>query len=110
MPDGLAIGDRGVVAAEARKKRRHESNRRIFGVGESMKKVLAGCLIVLVIASIGFAAAGYYAYRAMKPVIDNASSYMDKAREVSRLGEDINNKTPFEPPANGELTQTQVER
>ena len=75
-----------------------------------MKKLLAGCLIVLVIAAVGFAAAGFYAYRAMRPVIDNASNYMDKAREVARLGEDIKIKTPFEPPANGELTQQQVER
>jgi len=75
-----------------------------------MKKILAGCLIVLLIACIGLAAAGYYAYRAMKPVIDNASNYMDKAREVARLGDEIKIKTPFEPPKNGELTQQQVER
>jgi hypothetical protein len=75
-----------------------------------MKKILAGCLIVLVIAAIGFAAAGFYAYRAMRPMIDNAASYMDKAREVAKLGEEIKIKTPFEPPANGELTQQQVER
>jgi hypothetical protein len=75
-----------------------------------MKKLLVGCLIVLLIACVGFAVAGYYAYRAMKPVIDNAASYMDKAREVTRLGEDINNKQPFDAPDNGELTQAQVER
>lgn len=75
-----------------------------------MKKILAGCLIVLVIAIIGFSVATYYAYRAMKPVIDNASNYMDKAREVTRLGEEIRNKTPFEPPKNGELTAAQVDR
>lgn len=75
-----------------------------------MKKILAGCLIVLVIAAIGVAVAGYYAYRAMKPVIDNASSYLDKAREVTRLGEDIRIKTRFEAPANDELTASQVER
>ena len=75
-----------------------------------MKKILAGCLIVLVIAMIGFGVAGFYAYRAMKPVIDNASNYMEKAREVTRLGENITVKTPFEPPKNGELTQAQVER
>lgn len=75
-----------------------------------MKKILAGCLIVLVIAVIGFGVAGYYAFRVMKPVIDNASSYMDKAREVTRLGEGIKNTTAFEPPASGELTLTQVER
>jgi hypothetical protein len=75
-----------------------------------MKKVLAGCLIVIVIAIIGFGVAAFYAYRAMKPVIDNASNYMDKAREIARLGDEIKIKTRYEPPANGELTPTQVER
>lgn len=75
-----------------------------------MKKILAGCLIVLVIAAIGFTAAGFYAYRAMKPMIDDAANYMDKAREVAKLGEEIKIKTTFEAPANGELTQQQVER
>lgn len=75
-----------------------------------MKKVLAGCLIVIVIAIIGFGAAAFYAYRAMKPVIDNASNYMDKAREITRLGDEIKIKTHYTPPANGELTTIQVER
>ena len=75
-----------------------------------MKKVLAGCLIVLVIAVIGFGVASFYAYRAMRPVIDNASNYLDKAREVTRLGEEIKIKTPYEPPKTGELTNVQVER
>jgi hypothetical protein len=75
-----------------------------------MKKILTGCLIVAVIAMIGFGVAAFYAYRAMKPVIDNASNYMDKARIVERLGAGITNKTPFVPPASGELTNTQVER
>lgn len=75
-----------------------------------MKKALAGCLIVLVIALIGFGVAGYYAYRAMRPVFDSAGNSLDKAREVTRLGEDIKNTDKFEPPANGELTETQVER
>ena len=75
-----------------------------------MKKILVGCLIVVVIAIIGVGAAGYFAYRAVKPVIDNASNYMEKAREVTRLGENITVKTKFEPPASGELTRPQVER
>jgi hypothetical protein len=75
-----------------------------------MKKILAGCLIVAVIALIGFGVASFYAYRAMRPMIDNASSYMDRAREATRLGEQITIKTVFEPPASGELTGTQVER
>jgi len=75
-----------------------------------MKKILVGCLIVIVIAIIGVGAAGYFAYRAVKPVIDNASNYMEKAREVTRLGENITVKTPYDAPANGELTEQQVER
>ncbi len=75
-----------------------------------MKKILAGCLIIAVIAMIGFGVAAFYAYRAMKPVIDNASNYMDKAREVARLGEGVRIKSAFEPPKNGELTAQQVER
>ncbi|MBY0493016.1 MAG: hypothetical protein K2Y23_02260 [Cyanobacteria bacterium] len=75
-----------------------------------MKKVLAGCLIVIAIAIVGFGVAAFYAYRAMKPVIDNASNYMDKAREVARLGEEIKIRTPYEEPKNGELTSSQVER
>jgi len=75
-----------------------------------MKKLLAGCLIVLVIAAIGFGVAAFYAYRLAKPMITNASNYMDKAREVSRLGDDLKYRTPFTPPANGELTLQQVER
>lgn len=75
-----------------------------------MKKVFAGCLIVIVIACAGFAVATYWAYRAVKPMIDNASTYVDKAREVARLGDAIKIKTAFEPPKNGELTLSQVER
>ena len=75
-----------------------------------MKKILAGCLIVLLVALVGAGVATYFAYRAMKPVIDNAADYMDKARIVERLGAAIENKSPFAPPASGELTQAQVER
>jgi hypothetical protein len=75
-----------------------------------MKKILAGCLIVVVIAMIGLGVAAFYAYRAVRPVIDNAANYMDKAREMARIGEDIKIKTRFDPPSNGELTDSQVDR
>ena len=75
-----------------------------------MKKVLAGCLIVLVIAAIGFGVAGYFAYRVMRPVIDNAATYLDKAREMSQLGDRVVNRAPYVPPKDGELTPLQVER
>lgn len=75
-----------------------------------MKKLLAGCLIVLVIALIGFGVAGYYAYRIARPMIDNAGGYLARAREMSQLGDRINNKKPFVAPDNGELTDAQIER
>lgn len=75
-----------------------------------MKKILGGCLVVVIVAAIGLGVAAFYAYRAMQPVIDNASSYLDKARMVDRMGAAIENKAPFTEPANGELTSTQVER
>lgn len=75
-----------------------------------MKKILAGCLIVLVIALIGFGVAGFYAYRLAKPMIDNAGDYIARAREMSQLGDRIVNRAPYVPPASGELSQAQVER
>lgn len=75
-----------------------------------MKKVALGCLIVLVIAGIGFAVAGYYAYRWAQPMIQSGVEYLDRARELSRLGDRVANKSPYVPPSDGELTQSQVDR
>ena len=79
-------------------------------MGRRVKKILGGCLIVLVIAMIGFGVAAFYAYRFARPMIDDASNYLDQAREVTRLADDVRIKTEFVPPANGELTSVQVER
>jgi hypothetical protein len=75
-----------------------------------LKKVLTGCLIVVVVALIGFGVAGYYAYRIARPMIDGAGDYLAKAREMSQLGDRVVNRAPYIPPKNGELTQAQVER
>ena len=75
-----------------------------------MKKILGGCLVVIVIAMIGFGVAMFYAYRLARPMIDDASNYLDKAKEVVRMGDDVRIKTTFVPPENGELTSVQVER
>ena len=75
-----------------------------------MKKLLGGCLVVIVIAIIGFGVAGYYAYRAAKPMIDSAGDYMARAREMVSIGDRINNKSTFVSPVTGELTPSQVDR
>jgi len=75
-----------------------------------MKKVLAGCLIVLAIAVIGFGVAGYYAYRWAQPMIQNTGDYLERARQMARLGDGIQNRAPYVPPGSGELTASQVDR
>ncbi len=75
-----------------------------------MKKILTGCLIVVVVAMIGFGVAAFYAYRYAKPMIDSAGDYLSKARQVAQQADRIANKAPYVPPATGELTQQQVER
>ena len=75
-----------------------------------MKKILGGCLIVFAIALVGFGVAGFYAYRAAKPMIDSAANYVSRARELGTLGDQVKNQDSFAPPANGELTATQVDR
>jgi len=72
-----------------------------------MKKILAGCLVVLVIALIGFGVAGYYAYRLM---LENAGDVIARARDMAALGDRVVNRTPYVPPDHGELTPAQVER
>jgi hypothetical protein len=75
-----------------------------------MKKILTGCLIVLVIAMIGFGVAGYYAYRYARPMLESAGDYVSRAGELSQLGDRVANKAPYVPPKNGELTAAQVDR
>jgi hypothetical protein len=75
-----------------------------------MKKILAGCVIVLAIALVSFGVAGFYAFRWARPMIESTASYLDRAREMSRLADRITNKSPYVPPVNGQLIATQVER
>ena len=75
-----------------------------------MKKIAIGCLIVLIIAIIGLSVAGYYAYRWAQPMIQSTGDYLDRAREMTQLGDRVQNRAPHAPPENGELTAAQVDR
>jgi hypothetical protein len=75
-----------------------------------VKKVLTGCLIGLVIALVGFGVAGYYAVRWAQPMIQSTGDYLERARQMSRLGDRVQSRAPYVPPSNGELTATQVDR
>lgn len=75
-----------------------------------MKKVAIGCLIVFVIAAVGIGIAGFYAYRWAQPMIQSGGDYLERAREMARLGERVANKSTYTPPDNGELSAAQVDR
>jgi len=75
-----------------------------------MKKVLVGCLVVLVIGVVGLGFAAFWAYRAVRPMYDSATTYLDKAKEVASLGDRIKIKSSYTAPADGELTSAQVDR
>jgi hypothetical protein len=75
-----------------------------------VKKVLVGCLIVLVIAMFGFGGACYYAFRWAQPMIQSTGDYLERARQMARLGDRLQNRAPYVPPSSGELTASQVDR
>ncbi len=75
-----------------------------------MKKILGGCLIVFVIALVGLGVAGFYAYRAARPMIDSAADYVAKARELAKLSDEVRNQSPYAPPADSRLTAAQLDR
>ncbi len=75
-----------------------------------MKKILVGCLIVFAIAVVGLGVAGYYAYRAARPMLDSAADYVARARELATLSDQVKVQTPYPPPTNGQLTAAQLDR
>jgi hypothetical protein len=75
-----------------------------------VKKLLVGCLVILVLGAILFAVGGYFLYRAASPVVQNARDYFDRFSQLSELETQIANKTPFTAPQTGELTKDQVDR
>lgn len=75
-----------------------------------MKKLLVGCLILLIVGAIGIAVAGYFAYRAASPLIESASNYVSGLKALPDLEEKIADRATFIAPENGELTADQVQR
>jgi hypothetical protein len=75
-----------------------------------MKKLLFGCLGILVLAGILFAVGSYILYRAASPLVDSARGYLSDLSKIGELDKDIVNQSAFSAPGSGELTQAQVER
>lgn len=75
-----------------------------------MKKLLLGCLAAGVLVAAALAVGGYLVWRAASPYIEDARQSFGVAAELEALEDDVANKTPHSPPANGELSAKQVDR
>jgi hypothetical protein len=75
-----------------------------------MKKLLAGCLVIVALGVVAVAVGSYWLYRAATPYIEDARSYFRGMSELGELDRKIANTSTFHPPASGELTESQVQR
>jgi hypothetical protein len=75
-----------------------------------MKKLLFGCLFIIVLGAIVAGVGSYLLYRAASPLIDDARSYLDGMSQLDEIERQITNKGDYSGPASGELTETQVRR
>lgn len=71
-----------------------------------MKKVLIGCVVLLLLTAVGITAASYYAYR---KVTDTVAGFTELAT-VPELDRTVRNRSPYAPPPSGELAPAQLER
>ena len=75
-----------------------------------MKKLLGGCLVIIVIGVLGLAVAGYFGYRAVSPYIEQGREYVAGLKALPELDAQVEDQATYVPPENGELTRQQVER
>ena len=75
-----------------------------------MKKLAAGCLVVVLICVVALGVALYFGYRAFSPMIDNAATVLEQAKQAAAQSDRIENQARYTPPSNGELSEAQVRR
>ncbi len=75
-----------------------------------MKKALAGCLVVVLIAVVAFGLALFYGYRAARPMFDNARGMLEQGREIAALSDRVADQSDYTPPETGELSEDQLRR
>lgn len=75
-----------------------------------MKKLLVGCLVILVLGGVILAVGSYFLYRAASPLIEDARQYVQGMSELDDLERRITNRASYTLPASGELTESQVQR
>lgn len=73
------------------------------------KKILTGCLVVVLLMVVGLGAAWWFVLRPMWNAGGEMVSGAKGWATTLDLGKDITNDAPFTPPADGRLTQAQVD-
>jgi hypothetical protein len=75
-----------------------------------MKKLLVGCLVIVLLGAVVLGVGSYFLYRAASPLLEDARSYLQDMTKLEELERQITNQSAFSPPAAGELTEPQVQR
>lgn len=75
-----------------------------------MKKLLVGCLIIVVLGAVALGVGAYFLYRAASPMVESARGYLERVSQLGELEKEIRNTAAYRAPQNGELTKEQVDR
>jgi hypothetical protein len=75
-----------------------------------MKKLLIGCLGIIVLGVVVVGVGSYFLYRAASPLLEDARSYLQGMSQLEEIERGITNTSPFAAPASGELNEPQVTR
>ena len=78
-----------------------------------MKKLLAGCLVALVLVGVAAAVAAYFAWQYIAPVVQNvrqATGGVTALGGLAEIEQGLTNTAAFDAPESGELTPAQVQR
>src|SRR5262245_52844991 len=75
-----------------------------------MKKFAIGCGIVLLVLCVGAGVGGYILYNKAKGYVAGMKETVEALGSFSKYADSVENRTPFTPPANGELTVESMRR
>ena len=77
-----------------------------------MKRLAAGCLVVLVLCAIAAGVSAVLLFRSARPLVERAGQTMDALSSLGRAKEleaGVTTTTAFTPPASGEFTEAQLQ-
>jgi hypothetical protein len=78
-----------------------------------VKKLFAGCLVIVGLGVVASVVAGFLAWRVAQPYVESASDYVAGFRalgELEELDRQVANTDAYAPAATGELSDAQVDR